>query len=128
MHVHSTLHSDVHGVEDEAGAAPLSRGAVTAGGQPFGEKGADMRPRSNRGPQRPVRLFSAADCRFGATAAAMRIRVEHVAWSHPVRYDGERWYPVRGVVVAADGTDGQLVTVLVRGRALGYPKQNVREW
>jgi hypothetical protein len=75
-----------------------------------------------------VRLFSAADCRFGAAAAAMKIRVEHVAWSHFVRYKGERWYPVQRVTGAADGTDGQLVTVLVRGRALGYPKQNVREW
>jgi hypothetical protein len=58
----------------------------------------------------------------------MKIRVEHVAWSHFVRYDGERGSPVQGVAVAADGTDGQLVTVLVRGRALGHPKQNVREW
>ena len=48
----------------------------------------------------------------------LRIRIECVDRAHPMVYEGENWYPVRCVQLAADGTELGRREVLVRGSRL----------
>ncbi|MEV4283792.1 hypothetical protein [Actinoplanes xinjiangensis] len=87
-----------------------------------------MALRRNRGPQRPVQAFSAADCRAGTAPTAIRIRVEHVSWSRPATCDGEPWYPVIGTEINSSGEETRRITILVRGRLLSLLVGNVGRW
>jgi hypothetical protein len=63
--------------------------------------------------------FAEADYCYGA--GPLVIRVERVDWARPVAYDGENWYEVEGVEVAADGREIGRRQALVRGRRLAAP-------
>ncbi|WP_041842354.1 hypothetical protein [Actinoplanes friuliensis] len=71
---------------------------------------------SNRGPLRPVTQFAESDYCYGT--GPLSIRVDRVDWTRPVIYDGENWYEVEGVEVAADGREIGRRQALVRGRRL----------
>jgi hypothetical protein len=76
------------GRTDAAGA----QGAMTMQG---------VTPASDSTRRRPVWTFVEADYRFGV--GDLRMTVDHVEWATPVQQDGETWYEVSGVEVAADG-------------------------
>ena len=66
-----------------------------------------------------VIVIAEADYLYGA--GRIVLRVEHIDRSHPVDYDDDVWYPVRGVQISMDGTDRGEREVLVRGRRLTDP-------
>ena len=71
-----------------------------------------------------VSYFAESDYRFGA--GPLRIRVERVAWTEPVRYDDESWYEVEGVELTEDGREVGHRQALVRGRSLAALRRNAR--
>ena len=58
-----------------------------------------------------------SDYQFGV--GTLRLRVERVEWARVFSYNGENWYQVYGVQVAADGSALRTRQVLVRGSRLG---------
>lgn len=61
--------------------------------------------------------LSESDYQFGV--GTLRLRVVRVEWACVVTYNGENWYQVYGVQVAADGSPLRTRQVLVRGSRLG---------
>jgi hypothetical protein len=64
------------------------------------------------------KVMSIAEPDYQYGVGALRLRVERVDRTNPVRYDGENWYRVEGVQLSASGTEIGPRTVLVRGRRL----------
>jgi len=58
-----------------------------------------------------------SDYQFGV--GTLRLRVERVEWDRVFLYNGENWYQVYGVQLAADGKALRPRQVLVRGSRLG---------
>jgi hypothetical protein len=82
-------------------------------------KGATMD--SDRGtPRAPVSEFAESDYCYGS--GPLLLRVEHIDWSRPVLYDGENFYQVEGMEIAADGREIGRRQALVRGRRLAAPR------
>jgi hypothetical protein len=71
---------------------------------------------ATRRPAGPVSTFADPDYRFGVGPLIMRI--ERVDWANPVFQDGENWFEVDGVELAADGREIGRRQALVRGRRL----------
>jgi hypothetical protein len=67
----------------------------------------------------PMRVFAEPDYCYGI--GPLTLRVEHIDWANPVRYDNETWYNVDGVQVDRNGTECGRRRVLVRGRRLPVP-------
>jgi hypothetical protein len=63
-----------------------------------------------------VVVLDEADYQYGR--GPLRIRIDHVDRAHPVVYDGESWFAVRGVQIGTDGREYGPRHVLVRGRRL----------
>jgi hypothetical protein len=63
-----------------------------------------------------VLVLAEADYMYGA--GRLILRVEHIDRCHPISYDGEAWYPVRGIQIAANGVDIGDREAVVRGRRL----------
>lgn len=78
----------------------------------------------NRGPAGPVSVFAEPDYRFGS--GALRMRVERVDWTRPMHHDGETWYEVDGIEMAADGREIGRRQALVKGSRLTSLPRNAR--
>jgi hypothetical protein len=67
-------------------------------------------------PSGDVLVLAEADYLYGA--GRLILRVEHIDRCHPVSYDGEDWYPVRGRQLSGNGVDIGDRETIVRGRRL----------
>jgi len=65
---------------------------------------------------RPVMVLADPDYCYGT--GALTLRVHHIDYSNPTHYDGEPWYPVRGVQLGHGGREFGTRDVLVRGRRI----------
>jgi hypothetical protein len=63
-----------------------------------------------------ILVLAEADYLFGA--GRLVLRVEYVDRSHPIIYQGEDWYPVRGTQISGNGIDIGDRETMVRGRRL----------
>jgi hypothetical protein len=79
---------------------------------------------SNLGPTPPISHFVESDYCYGTGPLTMR--VERIEWTKPVLYDGENWYEVDGIEIAADGREIGRRRALVRGRRLSSIQRNRR--
>ncbi|HET6533072.1 MAG TPA: hypothetical protein VFH03_20985 [Actinoplanes sp.] len=77
---------------------------------------------ATRRPTGPVSTFAEPDYRFGVGPLIMR--VERVDWANPVFSDGENWFEVDGMELAADGREIRRRQALVRGRRLAALRGN----
>jgi hypothetical protein len=59
------------------------------------------------------------DYRYGA--GTLKIKVERVDRDHPVRSDGEDWYPIDGIRIGYNGVELDRQLVLVRARRIPAP-------
>ena len=57
-----------------------------------------------------------ADYAYGT--GALRLRIQRVDWTHPVRYAGDNFYRVDGMQVTADGTELGHREALIRSSRL----------
>jgi hypothetical protein len=72
-------------------------------------------------PGRRVSHFAEEDYLYGA--GPLMIRIERVDWTEPTTYDGDKWFPIEGVEMTADGREVGPRQVLVRGRRLAPPRR-----
>jgi hypothetical protein len=72
----------------------------------------------------PLSQFAEPDYLYGVGSLTMRI--EHIDWAAPTRYDGENWYWVNGIEMSADGREIGPRQALVRGRRLRPPPNRTR--
>ena len=76
---------------------------------------------TNRGPTGPISTFAEPDYRFGT--GPLRMRVERIDWGQPVLAEGENWYEVYGIEIAADGREIGPRQALVRGTRLARQRR-----
>jgi hypothetical protein len=67
-------------------------------------------------PDGELLVLAEADYLYGT--GRLILRVGHIDRSHPISYDGEAWFPVRGVQFSAYGVEMGDRETLVRGRRL----------
>jgi hypothetical protein len=63
-----------------------------------------------------ILVIAEADYLYGA--GRLILRVESIDRDHPISYDNEDWYTVRGVQISGTGVDIGDREVVVRGRRL----------
>jgi hypothetical protein len=63
-----------------------------------------------------ILMLAEPDYLYGA--GRLILRVEHVDRAHPISYDNEDWYTVRGVQISGTGVEVGDREVVVRGRRL----------
>jgi hypothetical protein len=63
-----------------------------------------------------ILVLAEADYLFGA--GRLILRVQDVDRCHPISYQGEDWYPVRGTQISGNGVDIGDRETMVRGRRL----------
>jgi hypothetical protein len=67
-------------------------------------------------PAGEVLVLAEADYLYGA--GRLTLRVEHIDRAHPIEYDGEPWFPVRGIEISANGVDIGKRETMVRAKRL----------
>lgn len=67
-------------------------------------------------PAGEILVLAEADYLYGA--GRLMLRVEHIDRAHPIQYDGEPWFTVRGIEIAANGIDIGERETMVRGKRL----------
>lgn len=78
----------------------------------------------NRGPRAPVSTFAEADHRCGS--GYLRMTVERIHWTQPLRQDGEVWYEVEGVELTHNGSDLRRRRALIKASRLTSLPRNSR--
>jgi len=63
-----------------------------------------------------ILVLAEADYLYGAGRLILRVR--HIDRSHPISYQNEHWYPVRGTQISGNGTDLGARETMVRGARL----------
>jgi hypothetical protein len=63
-----------------------------------------------------ILVIAEADYLYGA--GRLILRVEYIDRDHPISYDREDWYTVRGIQISGTGVDIGDREVVVRGRRL----------
>ena len=67
-------------------------------------------------PAGEVLVLAEADYLYGA--GRLILRVEQIDRAHPIEYDGEPWFPVRGIEISANGYDIVERETMVRAKRL----------
>ena len=78
----------------------------------------------NRGPRAPLSTFAEADHRCGS--GYLRMMVERVRWTEPLRQDGEVWYEVEGVELTDNDGSFRRRRALIKASRLASLPRNSR--
>jgi hypothetical protein len=84
-------------------------------------RGGRLRPRLLRW---SAHEFAETDYRWGK--GTLRLRLVHVEWSRVVAFEGDSWLETEGVVIDAEGHEGDRRQYLIRAESIPAPMARKR--